>query len=81
MLCQAITDKLCEIDPDRADTYRSNMEAYKIELTVLNGPEIMEAIRRYFKPESNADLIRSMSDEQLERLKSQLHQVLKEKTE
>ena len=36
------------------------------ELTVLNGPEIMEAIRRYFKPESNADLIRSMSDEQLE---------------
>ena len=37
VLCQAITDKLCEIDPDRADTYRSNMEAYKIELTVLNG--------------------------------------------
>ena len=36
------------------------------EVTVLNGPEIREAIRRYFKPETNADLIRAMSDEQLE---------------
>ncbi len=36
ILCGAICDKLCEIDPANADTYKANAEAYVGELNALD---------------------------------------------
>lgn len=35
-ICRAITDKLCLIDPDNAETYTANTEAYCAELKTLD---------------------------------------------
>lgn len=37
VLCQAIADVLCEVDPNQADTYRANVADYITQLTILDG--------------------------------------------
>lgn len=36
VLCEAIADKICDIDPDNADTYTANLEAYVEQLDALD---------------------------------------------
>ena len=48
VFCRAITNTLCELNPDEADLYRSNSEAYCAELSALDAQyeEMVESAAR-----------------------------------